>query len=152
PFLTMEGMDAFVRAFEAEILDGLTGEKYQNAIEALEKALPRGVEEIAPYLNRKVSKEEFDREVEKYKKTVRAHSSEPVKDCSNWEDLDPVPTTLKYAMKVLDSFIRGDNVLIEGLPAISKSAIPRWLGKLLGQEVIEVTGSPDHESAQMVGM
>ncbi|HEX5032984.1 MAG TPA: AAA family ATPase, partial [bacterium] len=40
----------------------------------------------------------------------------------------------------------------EGPPAVSKSSIPKWLGKLLGQDVVETTGSPESSAAQMVGM
>ncbi|HKY62770.1 MAG TPA: HEAT repeat domain-containing protein, partial [bacterium] len=91
-------------------------------------------------------------EVEAYARTVRSLQKAPVEECSLWEDLIPVATTLKYAAKVLDSLRRGDNVLLEGPPAVSKSSIPKWLGKLLGQDVVEATGSPDHSSAEMVGM
>ncbi|HKY61940.1 MAG TPA: AAA family ATPase, partial [bacterium] len=152
PQLTQAGMLAFAQAMEAEVLDGLSGERYQNAVEALEKALARGEQKVAEYLGQSLEEDEFFEEIQAYQRVVRSNQKKEVTECSNWEDLVPVATTLKYAAKVLDSLRRGDNVLLEGPPAVSKSSIPKWLGKLLGQDVVEATGSPDHSSAEMVGM
>ncbi|MDL1871613.1 VWA domain-containing protein [Deltaproteobacteria bacterium PRO3] len=150
--LSASGMEAYVAALEAEVLDGLNGEDYAKAVQALAQALPRGEQAVSDYLNRPARAEEFFAEAERYRGVAGALPEGPLRRDPHWEDLVPVPTTVKYARKVLDSFRRGDHVLIEGPPALSKSAIPKWLGKLLHQPVIEVTGSPDHSASEMIGM
>src|SRR3989338_1492212 len=130
----------------------------------MEKALPRGTQDIRQYLNRTITKSEFDGEVAHYKDVILSGSEEsrdpspPKADQDDkrefhaWEDLVPVPTTLRYAKKVLDSLKRGDFLILEGLQAVSKSAIPKWIGKLTGQEVIEVTGSEEHGVGDLIWM
>src|SRR5262249_29710354 len=126
--------------------------KYWDVVQVLEKALPRGNQELAPVLNQAPIEKAFNEQVQEYKKQIALHAPSNPPQTTGWEDLVPVPTTLTYATKVLDSMKRGDFVLLEGPPAVSKSSIPKWLGKLLNQEGIEVTGSPDHSTAEMVGM
>ena len=78
-------MRVVVQALEAEVLDGLSGDNYRNAVEALEKILPRGDLKVEDHLGRpmlsvplgeslsdEAVKQAFFKEVEAYRKVVEA--------------------------------------------------------------------------------
>ncbi|KAB2842869.1 AAA domain-containing protein, partial [bacterium] len=165
---TQTGMRAYVRALEAEVLDGLNPEDYENAVQVLVQALPRGAYELKNFVSQGLSREEFEDKVGEYAGLLDRDGREGRRDkeqeenpedpealqaeTRDWGEFVPVPTFLKYAAKALDSLIRGDHLLLEGPPATSKSSFMRLIGRLAGQEVIEATGSADHSTAEMIGM
>ncbi|MBF0491761.1 MAG: AAA family ATPase [Deltaproteobacteria bacterium] len=154
--LSKRGWEELLRALGAEVLDGLEGEKYESAKTALKLFLidETGMteERLEALLNPETSEEELEQSVLSYNGSMNIHWPAKVEHCSAWEDLVSVPTTRKLAFKVLDSFRRGDYVILEGLPAVSKSAVIKWIGKLLKQEVLEVTGSGDMSISELLGV
>ncbi|PZM83947.1 MAG: hypothetical protein DKM50_00765, partial [Candidatus Margulisiibacteriota bacterium] len=68
-----------------------------------------------------------------------------------WAALEGVPTTCKYGKKILDSLIRSEAVMLEGLTAAAKSSIVGYLARLSGNKLDRFTINENLDVDDLIG-
>jgi len=68
-----------------------------------------------------------------------------------WAALEGVPTTCKYGKKILDSLIRNEAVMLEGLTAAAKSSIVGYLARLSGNKLDRFTINENLDVDDLIG-